>query len=124
MDLGRMAVQSGLLEVPTPIITEEVTEDPNVKKELKQKRRIAGAKARELFALPPVPVDEVASPRQRQNPDELVAALARRLMLGEPLPPELLGRFRKAAGRASPVPESDVREVLLAIVQSPVYQVG
>ena len=124
MDLGRMAVQSGLVEVPTPMIGEEMADEPNLRKELAQKRRAAATQARELFALPPVPVDEIASPEQRQNPDELVAALARRLLLGYPVPPELLGRFRKAAGRASPVPESDVREVLLAIVQSPVYQVG
>jgi uncharacterized protein (DUF1800 family) len=124
MDLGRMAVQSGLVEVPTPMIGEEMADEPNLRKELAQKRRAAATQARELFALPPVPVDEIASPEQRQNPDELVAALARRLLLGDPVPPELLGRFRKAAGRASPVPESDVREVLLAIVQSPVYQVG
>ena len=124
MDLGRMAVQSGLVEVPTPMIGEEMADEPNLKKELAQKRRAAAGKARELFALPPVPVDEIASPQQRQNPDELVAALARRLLLGDPVPPELLGRFRKAAGRASPVPDDDVREALLAIVQSPVYQVG
>jgi len=112
------------VEVPTPMIGEEMADEPNLKKELAQKRRAAAGKARELFALPPVPVDEVASPQQRQNPDELVAALARRLLLGDPVPPELLGRFRKAAGRASPVPDDDVREALLAIVQSPVYQVG
>lgn len=53
MDLGRLAIQSGLLEVPRPMIEGAPTEEPGMKKEFAEKRKAAARQARELLAVPP-----------------------------------------------------------------------
>lgn len=124
MDMGRLAMQSGLVELPTPVIEGAMADPPGQKKEFARQRRAAIAQARELFTLPPVPVENLAASPDRQDPDRLVATLADRLLPGESSPPELLRRFRQAAGATTPPNDAAVRNTALAIVQSPVYQLG
>ena len=124
MDLGRLAMQSGLVELPTPMIEGDMADQPGQKKEFARQRRAAITRARELFTLPPVPAENLAASPDRQDPDRLVATLADRLLPGESSPPELLRRFRQAAGETTPLNDAAVRQTVLAIVQSPVYQLG
>ena len=125
MDLGRLAIQSGLLEVPRPMIEgAPMADDPNMKKEFAEKRRAAARQARDLLALSPAPLAPLAGPEERQDPDRLVAQLSARLLPGEAPPPELQARYRKAAGESTPLNDAAVRQTILAIVQSPVYQLG
>lgn len=124
MDLGRMAMQSGLIELPTPLVEGNMAEQPGQKKEFARQRKAAAARARELFTISPVPAEKLAALPDRQDPDRLVATLADRLLPGESSPPELLRRFRQAAGDATPLNDVAVRNTALAIVQSPIYQLG
>jgi uncharacterized protein (DUF1800 family) len=124
MDLGRLAIQSGLLELPRPMLEGTPVEEPNLKKEFAEKRKVAARQARELLAISPAPLAPLASPEERQSPDLLIARLTARLLPGETSPPELQARFRKAAGESTPLSEAAVRQTVLAIVQSPVYQLG
>ena len=124
MDLGRLAIQSGLLEVPAPMIEGNIAEEPNLKKEFAAKRKAAALQARELLAVSPTPLAPLAGPKERQDPGRLVSRLSTRLLPGEPTPPELQARYRKAAGEATPLNDAAVRQTVLAIVQSPVYQLG
>ena len=124
MDLGRLAIQSGLLEVPRPMIEGASMEEPAIKKEFAEKRKVAARQARELLAVSPAPLPPLAGPEERQNPDQLVARLCARLLPGEPTPPQMQARFRKAAGEAVPLNDAAVRQTVLAIVQSPLYQLG
>jgi hypothetical protein len=127
LDLGRLAVSSGLLEVPRPMIegnSANAPEEPDLKKDFAEKRRAAARQARELLALSPAPLGPLATPEDRQDPDRLVSCLSTRLLPGETTPPELQARFRKAAGETIPLNDAAVRQTLLAIVQSPRYQLG
>ena len=125
MDLGRLAMQSGLLEVPRPMIEgTEMADETALKKELAEKRKAAARQARGLLAISPAPVGPLAGPEERRDPDRLVAQLRARLLPGETAPPQLLARYRKAAGEATPLKDAAVRQTVLAIVQSPVYQLG
>ena len=124
MDLGRLAIQSGLLEVPRPMIEGAPTEEPGMKKDFAEKRKVAARQARELLAISPTPLAPLATPEDRQDPDRLISRLGTRLLPGEATPPELQARFRKAAGETSPLNDAAVRQTVLAIVQSPLYQLG
>ncbi len=124
MDLGRLAIQSGLLEVPRPMMEGAPMEGSDMKKECADKRMAAARQARELLAVSPAPLAPLAPPEDRQEPDRLVARLSTRLLPGETTPPELQARFRKAAGETAPLNDAAVRQTVLAIVQSPVYQLG
>jgi hypothetical protein len=124
MDLGRLAIQSGLLEVPRPMIEGASSEEPGMKKEFAEKRKVAARQARELLAISPAPLAPLAAPEDRQDPGRLVSRLSTRLLPGEATPPELQARFRKAAGETSPLSDAAVRRTVLAIVQSPLYQLG
>ena len=99
-------------------------EEPAIKKEFAEKRKVAARQARELLAVSPAPLPPLAGPQERQNPDQLVARLCARLLPGEPTPPQMQARFRKAAGEAVPLNDAVVRQTVLAIVQSPLYQLG
>jgi hypothetical protein len=99
-------------------------EEPDLKKDFAEKRRAAARQARELLALSPAPLGPLATPEDRQDPDRLVSCLSTRLLPGETTPPELQARFRKAAGETIPLNDAAVRQTLLAIVQSPRYQLG
>jgi len=124
MDLGRLAIQSGLLEVPRPMIEGTPMEEPDMKKEFAEKRKAATRQARDLLAVSPAPLAPLAAPEDRQDPDRLVSRLSTRLLPGETTPPELQARFRKAAGETTPLNDAAVRQTVLAIVQSPIYQLG
>ena len=124
MDLSRLAIQSGLLEIPAPMIEGNMTDDPNLKKEFADKRKAAARRAKELLALSPTPLAPLAGAEERQDPERLVARLSARLLPGETTPPELQARYRKAAGETTPLKDAAVRQTILAIVQSPVYQLG
>jgi len=124
MDLARLAIQSGLLEVPAPMIEGNLVDDASLKKDFAEKRKAAARQAREILTLPPAPLAPLAGPEERQDPDRLVAQLSARLLPGENVPPELQARYRKAAGEARPLNDAAVRQTVLAIVQSPVYQLG
>lgn len=124
MDLGRLAVQSGLLEVPRPMIEGTPIEEPGLKKDFVEKRKAAARQARELLTMAPVPLSPLAGPEERRDPDRLVSRLEERLLPGESVRPELRARFRKAAGEQTPLPDAAVRQTILAVVQSPVYQLG
>ncbi len=124
MDLGRLAVQSGLLEVPRPMIEGAPLDEPNLKKEFAEKRKAAARQARELLTMAPVPLSPLAGPEERRDPDRLVSRLEERLLPGESVRPELRVRFRKAAGEQTPLPDAAVRQTILAVVQSPAYQLG
>ena len=125
LDLGRLAIQSGLLEVPQPMIEgAPMADEPAMKMEFAEKRKAAARQARELLALSPAPLAPLTGPEERQDPDRLVAQLSARLLPGETPPPELQLRYRKAAGASTPLNDAAVRQTILAIVQSPVYQLG
>ena len=125
MDLGRLAIQSGLLEVPQPVIEgAAMAEEPGMKKAFAEKRKAAARQARELLTLSPAPLAPLAGPEDRQDPQKLVEQLSSRLLPGEKAPAELHARFRKAAGETAPLNDAAVRQTVLAIVQSPVYQLG
>ena len=124
MDWGRLAMQSGLVELPTAGIGGDMTAQPGQKKEFARQRRAAAARARELFTIPPLPAEKLAAQPDRQDPDRLVAILANRLLPGESIPPELLRRFRQVASGTTPLNDTAVRDTALAMIQSPVYQLG
>jgi len=124
MDLGRLAMQSGLLEVPQPMIEGAPMEEAEMKKAFAEKRKAAARQARELLAISPAPLAPLVAPEDRQDRDRLVTRLSTRLLPGEAGSPELQARFRKAAGETAPLNDAAVRRTVLAIVQSPVYQLG
>ena len=124
LNLGRMAVQSGLIDIPTPMIEGPTMDEPAMKKQFAEKRKAAARQARELLAVSPAPLASLAGPEERKNPDQLVARLSTRLLPGEKTPLELQARFRKAAGETTPLNDAAVRQTVLAIVQSPIYQLG
>jgi hypothetical protein len=53
----------------------------------------------------------------------LLAALSSRFLSGETIPEDLRARFQQAAGEKIPFTDAAVRKMILAIVQSPLYQV-
>ncbi len=124
MDLGRLAVQSGLVELPTPMIEGDMPDAAGQKKEFARQRRAAARQARELFTLSPIGVETLAGPEDRQDPNRLVTSLTGRLLPGESSLGQLPSRFRPAAGETTPLSDAAVRQTVLTIVQSPVYQLG
>ena len=125
MDLGRLAVQSGLLEVPQSMIEGAATADAAaMKKAFAEKRKAAARQARELLTLAPASLAPLTGPEDRQDPRKLVESLSLRLLPGEKAPAGLQARYRQAAGETTPLNDAAVRQTLLAIVQSPVYQLG
>ena len=122
MDLGRLTMQSGLVDLPTPMIEGGVVDASTQKKEMAARRKAAAREAREVLAIPPVPLTPLAGPEERQDPDRLVTRLSTRLLPGPAAPAELQARYRKAAGETTPLTDTAVRQTVLAIVQSPAYQ--
>jgi len=125
MDLGRLAIQSGLLEVPQPMIEgAAMADEAGMKKAFAEKRKAAARQARELLTLSPAPLAPLAGPEDRQDPEKLVERLSLRLLPGEKAPAELLARYRQAAGESTPLNDAAVRQTVQAIAQSPIYQLG
>ena len=80
-------------------------------------KQAATEKMRETIALSPAPVASIASP------EKLLAAMATRFLAGETIPADLRTRFQQAAGEKIPFTDSAIRKMILAMVQSPLYQV-
>jgi hypothetical protein len=86
-------------------------------------KQAATEKMRETIALSPAPVASIATSEQRQSPEKLLAAMATRFLAGETIPADLRTRFQQAAGEKTPFTDSAIRKMILAMVQSPLYQV-
>jgi hypothetical protein len=78
---------------------------------------------RETISLSPAPVASIATSEQRQSPEKLLAAMATRFLAGETIPADLRTRFQQAAGEKIPLTDYAIRKIILAMVQSPLYQV-
>jgi hypothetical protein len=86
-------------------------------------KEVAMNKLKELVALQPASVDTMTNSDQRQSPDKLLTAMATRFLAGETIPTDLRARFQQAAGQKIPFTDAAVRKMILAMVQSPLYQV-
>jgi hypothetical protein len=86
-------------------------------------KQAATEKMRETLSLPPAPVTGIATSEERQSAEKLLAALSSRFLSGETIPEDLCARFQQAAGDKIPFTDAAVRKMILAIVQSPLYQV-
>jgi uncharacterized protein (DUF1800 family) len=123
VNLVRVALESGVAVMSPPEIGPEGTVLSRRPKELgPAEESAAKEKMKELLSLPPAPVDSLATSEQRQSAEKLLAALAVRFLLGETIPEDLGQRFQQAVGRKTPLTDASVRKMILAIVQSPLYQ--
>jgi hypothetical protein len=80
-------------------------------------------KMKAAVTLSPAPVARIANSEERQSSEKLLAALSSRFLSGETIPVDLRTRFQQAPGEKVPFTDSAVRKMILAIVQSPLYQV-
>jgi hypothetical protein len=80
-------------------------------------------KMRDAVALSPAPMTDIATLEERQSSEKLLAALSSRFLSGETIPVDLRTRFQQSAGEKIPFTDASVRKMILAIVQSPLYQV-
>ena len=124
LNLVRISVESGAAVMSPPEINPDGTMLSRVGKELDPAEKSAAKeKMKELLSLPPAPVDSLATPEQRQSAEKLLAALADRFLPGETIPRDLGQRFQQAAGGKTPLTDTSVRKMILAMIQSPLYQV-
>lgn len=124
LNMGRVAVESGIVRLPPPQITPEgqvmSARASDISAEEKQARL---AQVRDVLALPPASVDFLTTSEERTSAEKLLAALAARFFQGEPIPPDLSQRFQQAAGEKVPYTDASIRKMILAMIQSPLYQV-
>jgi hypothetical protein len=119
-----MAGESGLLKMSLPEISPEGVVIPHGIKDMDPvEKQAATEKMRETLSLPPAPVTGIATSEERQSAEKLLAALSSRFLSGETIPEDLCARFQQAAGDKIPFTDAAVRKMILAIVQSPLYQV-
>lgn len=124
MNLARVGVESGVVTMSPPEITPEGTVLTKGMKDLDPAQKLAAKdKLQELLALSPAPVDGLASADQRQSAPKLLAALAVRFLPGETIPENLSQRWQESAGDKIPFTDASVRKMILAMIQSPFYQV-
>jgi hypothetical protein len=124
LNMAKMAGESGLLKMSLPEITPEGVVIPHgIKDTDPVEKQAASAKMRETLSLPPAPVADIATSEERQSAEKLLAALSSRFLSGETIPVDLRARFQQAAGEKIPFTDAAVRKMILAIVQSPLYQV-
>ena len=128
MDLGRLAIESGLREVPAPMImdpatnaTPAVTTMTGVAK--KDEKLEAAKKARTLLALSPAPVGKLVDREDRQDPEKLLATLSERFLLGLSLPEESRRKLLVGFRTLPPLTDAAIRKLVLGLTQSPFYQV-
>jgi hypothetical protein len=122
--MAKMAGESGLLKMSLPEITPEGVVIPHGIKDMDPvAKQAATEKMRETLSLPPAPVAGIATSEERQSAEKLLAALSSRFLSGETIPEDLRARFQQAAGDKIPFTDAAVRKMILAIVQSPLYQV-
>jgi uncharacterized protein (DUF1800 family) len=124
LNMAKMAGESGLLKMSLPEITPEGVVIPHGIKDIDPvAKQAATEKMREALSLPPAPVAGIATSEERQSAEKLLAALSSRFLSGETIPEDLRARFQQAAGDKIPFTDAAVRKMILAIVQSPLYQV-
>jgi hypothetical protein len=124
LNMAKMAGESGLLKMSLPEISPEGMVTSHGAKDMDPaEKRASLEKMKEAVALPPAPVTNIANSEERQSPEKLLAALSSRFLSGETIPEDLRTRFQQAAGEKIPFTDAAVRKMILAMVQSPLYQV-
>ncbi len=124
LNMAKMAAESGLLKMSLPEISPEGMVTSHGAKDMDPaEKRASLEKMKEAMALPPAPVAGIATSEERQSPEKLLATLSSRFLSGETIPEDLRARFQQAAGEKIPFTDAAVRKMILAIVQSPLYQV-
>jgi len=124
LNMAKMAGESGLLKMSLPEISPEGVVIPHGIKDMDPvEKQAATEKMRETLSLPPAPVAGIATSEERQSAEKLLASLSSRFLFGETIPEDLRARFQQAAGDKIPFTDAAVRKMILAIVQSPLYQV-
>jgi uncharacterized protein (DUF1800 family) len=124
LNMAKMAGESGLLKMSLPEISPEGMVTSHGAKDMDPvEKRASLEKMKEAVALSPASVAGIATSEERQSPEKLLAALSSRFLSGETIPEDLRARFQQAAGEKIPFTDAAVRKMILAIVQSPLYQV-
>jgi uncharacterized protein (DUF1800 family) len=124
LNMAKMAGESGLMKMSLPEISPEGMVTSHGAKDMDPvEKRASLEKMKEAVALSPAPVGGIATSEERQSPEKLLAALSSRFLSGETIPEDLRARFQQAAGEKIPFTDAAVRKMILAIVQSPLYQV-
>jgi uncharacterized protein (DUF1800 family) len=124
LNMAKLAGESGLLKMSLPEIGPEGVVIPHGIKDMDPvAKQAATEKMREALSLPAAPVAGIATSEERQSAEKLLAALSSRFLSGETIPVDLRARFQQAAGEKIPFTDAAVRKMILAIVQSPLYQV-
>ena len=124
LNMAKMAGESGLLKMSLPEISPEGVVIPHGIKDMDPvAKQAATEKMREALSLPAAPVASIVTSEERQSAEKLLAALSSRFLSGETIPEDLRARFQQAAGDKIPFTDAAVRKMILAIVQSPLYQV-
>ena len=125
MDLGRLAIESGLREVPAPLIMDpQATAAASMTEVSKKDEKLQAAKkARTLLALSPAPVGKLVDQEDRQNPEKLLSTLTERFLFGLTLPQEIRKKLLEGTGILPPFSDAAVRKLVLGLTQSPFYQV-
>ena len=123
LNMAKMAGESGLLKTSLPEISPEGMVISHGAKDLDPvEKQAALDKMKAAVTLSPAPVARIANSEERQSSEKLLAALSSRFLSGETIPVDLRTRFQQAAGEKVPFTDSAVRKMILAIVQSPLYQ--
>jgi hypothetical protein len=124
LNMAKMAADSSFVKVALPeIISDGMVTRQGPKDMDPVEKQAATEKMRETLSLPPAPVTGIATSEERQSAQKLLAALSSRFLSGETIPEDLCARFQQAAGDKIPFTDAAVRKMILAIVQSPLYQV-
>jgi hypothetical protein len=122
--MAKMAADSGFVKVALPEISPEGMVIPHGIKDIDPvEKQAATEKMRETLSLPPALVTDIVTSEERQSPEKLLASLSARFLSGETIPADLRTRFQQSAGEKIPFTDAAVRKMILAIVQSPLYQV-
>jgi len=125
MDLARLAIESGLREIPAPMIMDPPSSTPATMMEVSEKdlRQEAAKKARTLLALSPAPVGKLVDSGDRRDLDKLISNLSDRFLFGYSIPEEKRMKLLESADTHLPLTDAAIRKLILALVQSPFYQV-
>ena len=125
MDLGRLAIESGIREIPAPLIMDPASPAAATMMEAPDKgaKLQAAKKARTLLALSPAPVAKLVDPGDRRDPDKLLSSLTDRFLFGQTMPEEVRKKLFDASGTSVPYTDAVIRKLVLGLTQSPFYQV-
>jgi hypothetical protein len=124
LNMAKMAADSGFVKVALPEISPNGMVTRQGPKDMDPVEKLAALqKMRDAVALSPAPMTDIATLEERQSSEKLLAALSSRFLSGETIPVDLRTRFQQSAGEKIPFTDASVRKMILAIVQSPLYQV-